>query len=52
MLSSSIEIYERKDEAKVCRFTNSYRYARSAKESKEPSDSTISDVETLSSDEM
>ncbi|XP_076670473.1 uncharacterized protein LOC143369896 isoform X2 [Andrena cerasifolii] len=52
MLSSSIEIYERKDEAKVCRFTNSYRYARSVKESKEPSASTISDVETLSSDEI
>lgn len=53
MLSSSIEIFQRENEEKVCRFASPYRYPRSIKDhDKMTSDSTISDVETLSSDEM
>lgn len=53
MLSSSIEIFQRKDEAKDCRYANAYRYARSVKNNDEvTSEVTINDAETLTSDEM
>ncbi|XP_076168965.1 uncharacterized protein LOC143147534 [Ptiloglossa arizonensis] len=53
MLSSSIEIFQRKDEAKDCRYANAYRYARSVKNNDEvTSEVTINDAETLTSDEI
>lgn len=53
MLSSSVEIYERGDEAKVCRLADTYRYPRNIKnKNKITTENVINDVETLSSDEM
>ncbi|XP_076243989.1 uncharacterized protein LOC143185138 [Calliopsis andreniformis] len=53
MLSNSIEIFQRGDEAKVCRVAGAYRYRRSNKnDDKMTDDTTISDVETLSSGEI
>lgn len=53
MLSDSVEVFQRENEANVCRFASSYRYPRSVKGDKEgASEATINDVETLSSDEI
>ncbi|XP_015437346.1 PREDICTED: uncharacterized protein LOC107192569, partial [Dufourea novaeangliae] len=53
MISSSIEIFQRGDEAKVCRYANAYRYARSADGNDEvTNETTNNDVETLTSDEI
>lgn len=53
MLSSSVEIYERGDETKVCRFVDTYRYPRNVKDKhKTKTENIANDVETLSFDEM
>nr|XP_034193342.1 uncharacterized protein LOC117610265 [Osmia lignaria] len=53
MLSSTIDVFERGDEAKVCRIANRRRSVRSIlKDNKTPTESTINDVETLSSEEL
>lgn len=53
MLSSSIEIFQRGDETKVCRLADMYRYPRDIKNNdKAMIKNTANDVETLSSDEM
>ncbi|KAK1124898.1 hypothetical protein K0M31_006247 [Melipona bicolor] len=53
MLSSSVEIFQRGDEAKVCRFSDKYRYSRDIKnKDKAATETPINDVETLSSDEI
>lgn len=53
MLSSSVEIFQRGDEAKVCRFSDKYRYPRDIKNrDKAVTETPVNDVETLSSDEM
>ncbi|OAD54860.1 hypothetical protein WN48_06060 [Eufriesea mexicana] len=53
MLSSSVEIFERGDETKVCRFADTYRYPRNIKnKNKITTESAVNDVEMLSSDEI
>ncbi|XP_053983620.1 uncharacterized protein LOC128878955 isoform X1 [Hylaeus volcanicus] len=53
MMSSSIEIYERGDEGKVCKYANAYRYARDVGSDDDGNvKGANSDVETLSSDEI
>lgn len=62
MLSSSIEIYERKDEAKNCRFASQYRYRRSVSDhdgvtskhnnDAETDNANTADVENLSPDQL
>lgn len=53
MLSSSVEIYERGDETKVCRFADTYRYPRNVKDKhKTKTENIVNDVETLSFDEI
>lgn len=53
MLSSSVEVFQRGDETKVCRFANAYRYPRDIKNNvRVTTEGSIGDVETLSSDEM
>ncbi|XP_071872953.1 uncharacterized protein [Bombus fervidus] len=53
MLSSSIGMLQRGDEAKVCRLADTYRYPRDVKNNdKATIKNTANDVETLSSDEI
>lgn len=53
MLSSTIDVFERGDEAKVCRIANTRRSVRSIlRDNKTPTESTINDVETLSPEEL
>nr|XP_012151284.1 PREDICTED: uncharacterized protein LOC100884048 isoform X3 [Megachile rotundata] len=53
MLSSTIDIFERGDEAEVCRITNAKRSVRATSmDNKAATKSTINDVETLSSEEI
>ncbi|XP_078046275.1 uncharacterized protein LOC144474824 [Augochlora pura] len=62
MLSGSIEIFERGDESKVCKYASAYRYPRSlslndevtskASSDVEADDANTDDVETLTPDEL
>ncbi|XP_043261314.1 uncharacterized protein LOC122402521 isoform X2 [Colletes gigas] len=53
MISSSIEIFQRGDEASVCKYASAYRYGRSVEDDKVvTSEGAINDVETLTSDEI
>lgn len=53
MLSSTVDIFERGDEAKVCRIANAKRFVRgTSTDNKAPTKSTVNDVETLSSEEI
>ncbi|XP_076648480.1 uncharacterized protein LOC143356563 [Halictus rubicundus] len=46
MLSSSIEIFHRGDEAKVCRYANAYRYPRSVSDHDDATSKGTNDAET------